>query len=153
MYRLDGERALASSSVTLKTRGRAAGVVGAIVVLVIVGLAVRSCSPSRSVGHGAVEEACFDFLLLVRIPNSATAHRLVELANDAASRSQDRVLVADVSRVSKTYAGKGTGVALSAQVVQEALAECEARGWKATDPCTYGAAVCGTIDRATTTTS
>jgi hypothetical protein len=152
-YRRDRERALASSSVTKKARGRTASVFGAIVVLLIVGLAVRSCSPSRTVGHGAVEEACFDFWRLVRIPNSAAAHRLVELAQDAASRSQDRVLVADVSRVSKTYAGKGTGVSLSAQVAQNTLAECEARGWTATDPCTYGAAVCGSIDRVTTTTS
>jgi hypothetical protein len=133
--------------------GRAASVFGAIVVLVIVGLAARSCSPSRSVGHGAVEEACFTLWQVVQMPNSATAHRLVERAQEAASRSQDRVLAADVSRVSKMYTGKGNGVPLSNQVVQDALAECEARGWKVTDPCTYGAAVCGRTVGVTTVTS
>jgi hypothetical protein len=128
-------------------------VLSAIVVLMIVGIGARSCSPSRTVGHGAVEEACFDFWRLVRTPNSGAAHRLVELAQDAASRSQDRVLVADISRVSKTYAGKGAGVPLSTQVAQDTLTECEARGWKATDPCTYDAAVCGAIAPDTTTTS
>jgi hypothetical protein len=139
--------------VTKTSRGRAATVFGAIAVLVVVGLVVRSCSPSRTVGHGAVEEACFDFWRLVRTPNGTAAHRLVELAQDAASRSQDRVLVADISRVSKAYAGNGTGVPLIAELAQNTLAECEARGWKATDPCTYGAAVCGPIDQVTTTTS
>jgi hypothetical protein len=128
-------------------------VFGAIVVLVIVGLAARSCSPSRSVGHGAVEEACFTLWQVVQMPNSAATHRLVERAQDAALRSQDRVLALDVSRVSKMYTGTGNGVPLSNQVVQDALAECEAQGWKVTDPCTYGAAVCGRTVGVTTVTS
>jgi predicted GNAT family acetyltransferase len=136
-----------------KLPGRAASVFGAIVVLVIVGLAARSCSPSRTVGHGAVEEACFTLWQAVGTPNSATAHRLVERAQEAASRSQDRVLAADVSRVSKMYPGKGTGVALSQQVLTETLAECKAQGWKVTDPCTYGVAVCGRTVGVTTVTS
>jgi hypothetical protein len=135
--------------------GRAASVFGAIVVLVIVGLAARSCSPSRSVGHGAVEEACFTLWQVVQMPNTVGAHRLVARAQEAASRSQDRVLAADVSRVSKIYTGKGNGkgVPLSNQVVQDALAECEAQGWKLTDPCTYGAAICGRTVGVTTVTS
>jgi hypothetical protein len=113
--------------VTKKTRGRAASVFGAIVVLAIVGLAVRSCSPSRSVGHGAVEEACFTIWQGVQVPNTAVAHRLVERAQDAALRSQDRVLAADISRVSKMYTGTGNGVLLSNQVVQYALANAKRR--------------------------
>jgi hypothetical protein len=139
--------------VTKKSRRRTLSVFGAIVVLMVVGVAVRSCSPSRSVGHGAVEEACFTLWQGVQMPNTAAAHRLVERARDTASRSQDRVLAADVSRVSKMYAGKGNGVPLSNQVVQDALAECEAQGWKVTDPCTYGSAVCGRTVGVTTVTS
>lgn len=126
---------------------------GAIVVLVIVGIAVRSCSSSRSVGHGAVEEACFSFWRAVRITNNAAGHQRVERAQDAASRSQDPALAADLSRVSKMYTGKGKDVPLSKQVVQDALAECKKQGWNATDPCTYGPAVCGSIAGDTTTTS
>jgi hypothetical protein len=137
--------------VTKKTRKRTASVFGAIVVLAIVGLAARSCSPSRTVGHGAVEEACFTLWQVVQMPNTAAAHPLVERAQDAASRSQDRVLAADIARVSKTYAG--TGVPLSNQVVTDALAECETQDWKTTDPCTYGAAVCGRTVGVTTVTS
>ncbi len=126
---------------------------GAIVVLVIVGLAVRSSSPSRSVGHGAVEEACFNFSRAVHTPNKAAAHQRLERAQDAAARSQDLALAADFSRVSKMYEGKGTGAALNNQLVQNALTECHAQGWEATDPCRYGTAVCGPIVAATTTTS
>jgi hypothetical protein len=136
-----------------KLPGRTAGVFGAIVVIMIVALAARSCSPSRSVAHAAVEEACFSFWRVVRIPNSAATHPLVERAQDAASRSQDLALAADLSRVSKMYPGKGTGVALSQQVLTETLAECKAQGWKVTDPCTYGVAVCGRTVGATTVTS
>jgi hypothetical protein len=125
-------------------------VFAAIVVIVIVALAARSCSPSRSVGNGAVAEACFTFWQVVQMPNTATAHPLVERARDAASRSQDRVLAADISRASEMYAGNRK---LSNQVVHNTLAECEAQGWKATDPCTYGAAVCGRTVGVTTVTS
>jgi hypothetical protein len=125
-----------------RSRGRAAGVVGVIVVVLIVGLAVRSCSPSRTVGHGAVEEACFDFWGATRLANTAAAHLLFERAQDAASRSQDPALAADVSRASKIYPGEGKAVPLGDQLVQSALAECEAKGWRATDPCTYGGTVC-----------
>lgn len=139
--------------VTKKSRRRSASVVGAIVVLIIVGLAVRSRSPSRSVGHGAVEEACFNFWRAVHTPSSAAAHQRLEHAQDAAARSQDLGLVADFSRVSKLYAGNGTGAALTNQHVHNALTECRAQGWKATDPCPYGTAVCGPIVESTTTTS
>jgi hypothetical protein len=139
--------------VTMRLPGRGASVFGAIVVIIIVALAARSCSTSRSVGRGAVEEACFTLWQVVQMPNAAAAHRLVERAQDAALRSQDRVLAADISRVSKLYGGKGNGVPLSNQVVQDALAECVAQGWKATDPCTYGAAVCGQTVGTTTVTS
>lgn len=135
------------------SRGRAASAFGALVVLLIVGLAVRSCSPSRSVGHGAVEEACFNLWRAVRIPNSAAAHQSVERAQDAASRSQDRALAVDVSRLSKVHAGNANVAPLTNQAVQDALAECTAQGWNATDPCTYGVAVCGSIAGDTTTTS
>jgi hypothetical protein len=139
--------------VTKKSRGRAVRVFAVIAVLMIVGLAVRSCSASRSVGHGAIEEACFNLWRAVRIPNSAAAHQSVERAQDAASRSQDPALAVDVSRVSKIHAGNGNVVLLSNQVVQDALAECKKQGWNATDPCTDGVAVCGSIAGDTTTTS
>jgi hypothetical protein len=129
--------------VTKKLPGRGASVFGAIVVIIMVALAARSCSPSRSVGHAAVEEACFYFSRAIRIPNSATTHAEVAHARAVAARSQDRTLAADLSRVSGMYPGKGTGVSLSHQVLTDTLAECKAQGWKVTDPCTYGAAVCG----------
>ena len=117
-------------------------VIGLIGIVVIVGLAVRSCSPSRTVGHGAVEEACFDFWRAVQLPNRAAAHPLFERAQDAASRSQDPSLAADVARVSNSHPGQGNLVLLNDRAVQSALAECKAKGWNATDPCTYGATVC-----------
>jgi hypothetical protein len=139
--------------VTKKSRGRAVSVFAVIAVLMIVGLAVRSCSASRSVGHGAIEESCFNLWRAVRIPNSAAAHQSVERAQDAASRSQDPALAADVSRLSKMYAGNANVAPLTNQAVQDALAECKKQGWKATNPCTYGVAACGSITGDTTTTS
>jgi hypothetical protein len=108
----------------------------------IVGLTVRSCSPSRSVGHGAVEETCFEFWRGLQLPDHAAAHPFFERAQDAAVRSQDPALAADVSRAAKSYAGDKNEVALSDPTVSGVLAECRAKGWNATDPCTYGAAVC-----------
>jgi len=136
--------------VTVKSRGRAVSVLSVIAVVIIVGLAVRSCSPSRTVGRGAVEEACFNLWQAVRTPNTAAARPRFERAQDAASRSQDLVLENDVSRVFKTYAGHGNAVPLTNPVVQDAMSECERQGWSATDPCTYGAAVCGPIAGGTT---
>lgn len=137
---------------TVKSRVRAVSVFSLIAVVIIVGLAARSCSPSRTVGHGAVEEACFNLWQAVRTPNSAAARPRFDRAQDAASRSQDLALVDDVSRVSKMYAGSGNVVPLTNQVVRDAVSECEKQGWHATDPCTYGAAVCGSIAGGTTPT-
>jgi hypothetical protein len=137
----------------MKSRGRAVSVFSLIAVVMIVGLALRSRSPSRTVGHGAIEEACFDLGRAVRTPNQAAAHPLFERAQDAASRSQDLALVNDVSRVSKMYAGKDNVVPLTNQLVQDAVSECEKQGWNATDPCLFGAAVCGPIAGRTTPTS
>jgi hypothetical protein len=117
-------------------------VLGALVVLFVVGLAVRSGSPSRTVGHGAVEEACFAFSRAVQLPGGEPAYGVFERALDAATRSQDPTLAADVSHAVSTYGEDGNGGPLSRQVVDGALAECAADGWATTDPCTYGSAVC-----------
>ena len=113
-----------------------------ILALLVLGIAVRSCSPSRTVGHGAAEEACFAFVRAVQLPRGDPAHDVLEQAQDAATRSHDLTLAADVSRAVGTYGDDGNGGVLSNQVVDGALAACRASGWATTDPCIYGAAVC-----------
>jgi hypothetical protein len=124
-------------------------VVGAIVFFLVLGLAVRSCSPSRTVGRGAVEEACFAFWRAVQLPNGEPTYGVFERAQDAATRSADPALAVDVAHAVSKYGEDGTGAPLSTQVVDRALAECTTDGWATTDPCTYGKAVCA----GTTTTT
>jgi hypothetical protein len=125
-----------------------ARLIGAIVVLLVVGLALRSCIPSRTVGHGAVEEACFAFWRAVQLPSGEPTYAVLERSQDAATRSQDPTLAADVSRATSTYGEDGTGGPLTPRVVDGALAQCAADGWAKTDQCTYGAAVCRGAARA-----
>jgi hypothetical protein len=124
------------------TRRSQARVVAVIVVLFVVGVAIRSAIPSRTVGHGAVEEACFAFSRAVQLPNGESAYAVFERARDAATRSADPTLAADVVHAVSKYGEDGTGAPLSRQVVDGALAQCTADGWATTDPCTYGAPVC-----------
>jgi hypothetical protein len=121
----------------------------AVIVLVFVGVAIRSCSPSRSVGHGAVEEACFAFWRAEQLPSGEVAYGVFERARDASTRSADPALAADVSHAVSTYGEDGNGAPLSRQIVDTALAQCNADGWTMTDPCTYGAAICSTTTTAT----
>jgi hypothetical protein len=100
------------------------------------------------VGHAAVEEACFTFSRAVQLRSGEPAYAVFERAQDAATRSQDPTLAADVSRAVSAYGEDGTGL-VSGQIINGALRECAAQGWATTDPCTYGAAVCA----GTTTTS
>ena len=116
---------------------------GVIVVVIVVGLAVRSAIPSRTVGHGAFEQTCFDLSSAGRTPARAVAQAHLEDALDAASRAQAPALAAEVARVSKLYADPTNQPALATQGVRDALTECTALGWRLTDPCTFGRVVCG----------
>jgi hypothetical protein len=127
-----------------KTRWkRAVGISGVIIVVIVVGLAVRSVIPSRTVGHGAFEQTCFDLSSAGRTHVRAVAQAHLEDALDAASRAQAPTLAAEVSRVSKLYADPTNQPALTIQGIRDALTECTTLGWKPTDPCTFGPTVCG----------
>ena len=125
----------------MPTRSQAPVIV-VIVVLVVVGVALRSRIPSRTVGHAAAEEACFAFSRAVHLPGGEPAYDVFERAQDAAARSQDLTLAADLSHAASTYGEDGNGGPLSPQVVDGVLAECTVDGWSTADPCTYGGAVC-----------
>jgi hypothetical protein len=121
---------------------RSARVVGAIVVLLLVGLGVRSCSPSRTVGQGAVEEACFAFARALQLPSGEPTYDVFERSRDAATRSADLTLAADVAHAVNTYGEDGNKGPVSSQAIDDVLAQCHLQGWSTTDPCIYGAAIC-----------
>jgi hypothetical protein len=130
--------------VAKRSRHRSASLVGSLIVLLILGVAIRSCIPSRTVGQAAVGEACFAFSRALQLPNGESTYDVFERAQDAASRSADLALAADVSHAVSAYGEDGNRGPVSVQVADGVLAQCQAQGWSTTDPCLFGAAVCAT---------